>query len=63
VKAGRAVTGADSTKLEAAIRKCHHDALNGKFEQAQLEVPHATIECQAFMRDGGITSMGIYIKD
>jgi hypothetical protein len=52
-RAGKAVTGVDAKTLEAASRKCHRAALRDKSELADLDIPNAKIECQAFTRDGG----------
>ncbi|MCK1493482.1 hypothetical protein IVB14_24415 [Bradyrhizobium sp. 180] len=51
--AGNAVTGADRTKLEAAAHRCHRAALKDRSELASIYLDDATIECQAFTRDGG----------
>jgi hypothetical protein len=61
--AGEAVTGASSARLQPLIRKCHSLALKSKTELAELDVPNAKIECQAFTRDGGGVSMSIWIND
>ncbi len=61
--AGKAVTGADTKTLEAASRKCHRAALKDKSELADLDIPSAKIECQAFTRDGGGVDIGIWIND
>lgn len=63
VKAGSAVTGEAPEKLEAAIRKCHRDALKDRLESSELELANAKIECQAFVRDRGGTSISIWIND
>lgn len=62
-KAGQAVTGANLKKLDAAIHKCHRNALKDTSELADLEIPNAKIECQAFTRDGGGVSMNIWMND
>ena len=62
-KAGKAVTGVDVSKLEAASRKCHRTALKDKTELADLDIPDAKIECQAFTRDGGGVSISIWMND
>jgi hypothetical protein len=51
-KAGKSVTGVDVKKLESASRQCHSSALKDKTELADLDIPNAKIECQAFTRDG-----------
>ncbi|MDA9506132.1 hypothetical protein XI09_16120 [Bradyrhizobium sp. CCBAU 11386] len=51
--AGNAVTGADPKILEAAARRCHRAALKDTDEQASVALPNATVECQAFTRNGG----------
>lgn len=51
--AGNAVTGADRTKLEAAAHRCHRAALKDKSELASVYLHDATVDCQAFTRDGG----------
>jgi hypothetical protein len=55
-KAGKAVTGADLKKLESASRQCYRSALRDKTELADMEIPNAKIECQAFALDGSGTN-------
>jgi hypothetical protein len=62
-KAGKAVTGVEVSQLEAASRKCHHTALENKAELADLDIPNAKIKCQAFIRDKGGVSIGIWMND
>jgi hypothetical protein len=62
-RAGRAVTGVDIKKLETASRRCHRSALKDKSELAELDIPNAKIECQAFTRDGGGVQMSIWVND
>jgi len=62
-KAGKAVTGADLKKLESASRQCYRSALNDKTELADMEIPNAKIECQAFTPDGGGMNISIWIDD
>lgn len=52
-QAGSAVTGADLKKLETAAHRCHRAALKDKRELASVYLDDATVECQAFTRDGG----------
>ncbi|MCK1529056.1 hypothetical protein IVB15_15325 [Bradyrhizobium sp. 182] len=52
-KAGSAVTGADLKQLELAARRCYRSALKDPDEQASATFSGATVECQAFTRDGG----------
>jgi hypothetical protein len=61
-KAGKAVTGADLKKLESASRHCYRWALKDKTE-ADMEIPNAKIECQAFTPDGGSMNVSIWIDD
>jgi hypothetical protein len=63
VKAGKAVTGVDLKELESASRQCHRSALKDKTELADIEIPNAKIECQAFTRDGGGVNISIWIND
>jgi hypothetical protein len=63
VKAGKAVTGVDLKELESASRQCHRSALKDKAELADIEIPNAKIECQAFTRDGGGVNISIWIND
>jgi hypothetical protein len=51
--AGNAVTGVDPKILEAATHRCHRAALKDRSELARVYLHDATIECQAFTRDGG----------
>lgn len=62
-KAGKAVTGVELKKLESASRQCHRSALKDKSELAELDIPNAKIECQAFTRDGGGVNISIWIND
>jgi hypothetical protein len=62
-KAGKAVTGADLKKLESASRQCYRSALKDRTELADMEIPNAKIECQAFTRDGGGMNISIWIDD
>jgi hypothetical protein len=62
-KAGKAVTGVDLKKLESASRQCHHSALKDKTELADIDIPNAKIECQAFTRDGGGVNISIWMND
>jgi hypothetical protein len=62
-KAGKAVTGADLKELQSASRQCHHSALEDKTEPADVEIPNAKIECQAFTRDGGGVNISIWRDD
>jgi hypothetical protein len=62
-KTGKAVTGADLKKLQSASRQCHSSALKDKTELADIEIPNAKIECQAFTRDGGGVNISIWIDD
>jgi hypothetical protein len=50
--AGSAVTGVDPKKLEAAAHRCHRAALKEKSGLATIDLPGATVECQAFTKDG-----------
>ena len=52
-RAGAIVTLVDWRKLEAASRKCYRAALKAKYLVADLYIPQARINCQAFTRDGG----------
>ena len=51
VKGGKAVTRVDVKELESASRQCYRSALKSKTELADIEIPNAKIECQAFTRD------------
>lgn len=62
-KAGKAVTGVDLRKLESASRQCHRTALKDKAELADMDIPNAKIECQAFTRDGGGVNISIWMND
>jgi len=62
-KAGKAVTGVDANSLVSALHKCHRAALKDSSELSDLEISNAKIECQAFTRDGGGVSMGVWIND
>ena len=62
-RAGKAVTGVDLKKLESASRQCHRSALKDKAKLAELDIPSAKIECQAFTRDGGGVNISIWKSD
>jgi hypothetical protein len=62
-KAGNAVTDVDLKKLESVSRQCHRSALKDKTELADIDIPNAKIECQAFTRDGGGVVIGIWMND
>jgi hypothetical protein len=61
-KAGVATTGELMLTLGMAIRNCHRAALQGRTEFAATETPMAKIECQAFTRQGGGTSVSVWVK-
>jgi hypothetical protein len=61
-KAGVATTGELMSTLGMAIRNCHRAALQGRTEFAATETPMAKIECQAFTRQGGGTSVSVWVK-
>jgi hypothetical protein len=61
--AGKAVTGADLKDLESASRGCYRSALKDKPEPANLEIPNAKIECQAFTSGGGGLNISIWTDD
>ena len=62
-KAGKAVTSVDLKRLESASRQCHRSTLKDKTELADIEIPNAKIECQAFTRDGGGVNISIWVND
>jgi hypothetical protein len=62
-KAGKAVTGVDLKKLETAARQCHRAALKDKTELAEVNIPNAKIECQAFTRNGGSVVISVWMND
>jgi hypothetical protein len=59
-KAGKAVTAADFKRLASASRECFRLALKDKTELADMEIPNAKIECQAFTRDGGGLNISVW---
>jgi hypothetical protein len=61
-KAGVATTGELMSTLGMAIRNCHRTALQGRTEFAATETPMSKIECQAFTREGGGTSVSVWVK-
>ena len=61
-KAGVATTGELMSTLGMAIRNCHRAALQGRTEFAATETPMSKIECQAFTREGGGTSISVWVK-
>jgi hypothetical protein len=61
-KAGVATTGELMSTLGMAIRNCHRAALQGRTEFAATETPMSKIECQAFTREGGGTSVSVWVK-
>jgi hypothetical protein len=50
-KAGQGGDRGGPQKLDAALRKCHRNALKAKSELSELESSKAKIECPAFTRD------------
>jgi hypothetical protein len=62
-RAGKAVTGVDVETLEAESHKCHRAALKDESELADIDIPNAKIECQAFTRDGGGVVIHIWMND
>jgi hypothetical protein len=62
-KVGKAVTGADLKKLQSASRQCFRSALGDKTKLADVEIPNAKIECQAFTLDGGGVNVSIRIDN
>lgn len=58
-QAGAIVTHQSSAKLKAAALQCHSKALKSKDEDADLKVGDVAVECTAFMRDGGGTTISI----
>jgi hypothetical protein len=61
-KAGNAVTNVAIKNLETATHKCHRLALKDRSELAELEIPNAKVDCQAFTRDGGGVVLTIWIN-
>jgi hypothetical protein len=59
-KAGKAVTGAHFRELASASRECFRSALKDKTDVADMEIPNAKIECQAFTRGGGGMNISIW---
>jgi hypothetical protein len=49
--------------LETASHKCHRAALKDKSELADVDIPNAKIESQAFTRDGGGVNVHIWMND
>ena len=62
-KAGQAVTGLTSRPWEAASRKCHRSALKEQNSLADIDIPNAKIECQAFADSGGGVIVSIFVND
>jgi hypothetical protein len=62
-KAGKAVTGADLNELLSGSRECYRSALKDKAELADMEIPNAKIECQAFAPDRRGINISILIDD
>jgi hypothetical protein len=62
-KVGKAVTGADLKKLQSASRQCFRSALEDKTELADVEIPNAKIECQAFTLDGGGVNVSVWMDN
>ena len=62
-KAGKAVTGVDLQELQSASHQCHRSAVKDKTELADIEIPNAKIQCQAFARDGGGINISIWTND
>jgi hypothetical protein len=58
-----AALGLKRRDARAASVECHRQALGDKYEVATVERGEAHVECQAFTRDGGATSIGVFWKD
>ncbi len=57
---GQSVTGAKPAEVIQAAKICRQQALRDGGEISQVEQPGMAIECQAFARDGGTTSITVY---
>lgn len=62
-KTGAALTGVGIDVLNTAIHQCHRAALRHQSETAELDIPNAFIECQAFTRDGGGVLVSVWVND
>jgi hypothetical protein len=60
-KAGKAVTGADLTKLVSTSRQCYGSLLKDKAEVSDVVIPNAKIECQALAPDGNGVRISIWM--
>lgn len=57
---GQGVTGKKPAEVIQAAKACRQQALQDGGEISQVEQPGMAIECQAFARDGGSTSITVY---
>ena len=59
-RAGALLTNKKENEVLKAIHRCHQHALKDPQELSSLESKGFAVECQAFIRDGGGTSISIY---
>ncbi|MDF3935339.1 hypothetical protein [Pseudomonas citronellolis] len=57
---GHTVTGQKPAQVIQAAKTCRKQALQDGGEISQVEQPGMAIECQAFARDGGSTTITVY---
>lgn len=57
---GQTVTGMKPAQIIKAAQTCRRQALQDGGEISQVEQPGMAIECQAFARDGGGTTITVY---
>ncbi|QIE87020.1 hypothetical protein [Pseudomonas nitroreducens] len=57
---GQAVSGSKPSQVVQAAKSCRQQALQDGGEIGQVEQPGLAVECQAFSRDGGGTTISVY---
>jgi hypothetical protein len=58
--AGSVVAKAEQNAILGAVHKCHRDALKSDGEMGEVNIRGAHVECQAFTRDGGATTISVW---
>ncbi|MEX6717506.1 hypothetical protein AB2C92_07225 [Pseudomonas aeruginosa] len=57
---GQAASGSKAPQIIQAAKACRQQALKDGVEISQVEQPGMAIECQAYARDGGGTTITVY---
>lgn len=60
-RVGAAVTGRSTAEVSKAVQQCLRDVAKSGYEDSSLEFATMTVECQAYVRDGGGTNVSFYL--